>query len=133
MDETKIVVRPACLSDKNFILSTWLKGQLFGSPYFSLVPHDIYYKAYTDEIARILAIPGVKVNVACGEEAPDWIVGFCVFKGDALYWVHVKTDYRNKGIAKLMLRDAETIKTVKALTKIGRAIADKKRLAFNPF
>jgi GNAT superfamily N-acetyltransferase len=129
---TKIVIRDAVAEDKNFILSTWLKGNYYGSLYFRQVPEAIYYKEYADHILRILFTPGVQISVACDETNPSWIVGFCAWKDDVLYWIFVKRDFRERGIATLLV-EGKQIKTVKAVTKVGRAIAERKGLIFNPF
>lgn len=132
MDETsKVVIRPTNVFDRNFVLSTWLKGQYYGSSYFRDIPQDLYFEKYANHIHQILWDPEVKVTVACDERFPIWIVGFAVFKGDSLYWIHVKRDYRNQGIASLLLT-GQSITIVRALTKTGRLIAHSKGLIFNP-
>lgn len=132
MDSAQVMIRPFLETDRNFILSTWLKGQRFGNFYFNEVPQDIYYKEYAAIITRTMALPGVEIIVACDRADPSWVWGFAVVRGPALYWVYVKGDYREKGIAKLLLAGRE-IKTVRAYTRIGRAIAAKHGLIFNPF
>jgi GNAT superfamily N-acetyltransferase len=125
------VLRAPTPADKNFILATWLKGQYWGSTYFRQIPKDEYFRDYPATIISILSTPGAELLIACDRARPEWIVGFSVLKGSALYWIHVRKDYRGKGIGRLLLGGHE-IKTVKALTKIGRTIAMKKGLTFNP-
>ena len=129
-DAINIVVRPALKTHENFILSTWLKGNYYGT-HFRSMPQNLYYKEYIGHLWKIILMPGIKINVACDEQNPSWVVGFSVFKDEILYWIHVKKDYRNKGLATHLLKDAK-ITTVKALTKVGRAIAESKGLIFNP-
>lgn len=134
MDESgaKIIVRPATGDDKNFILSTWLKGNYYGNSYFSQIPQDLYFKEYAKHILEILSAPEVRADVACDELTPGWIVGFCVYKRQTLYWVHVKKDYRAKGIATLLLKGKQ-IEVTKGTSRVGRAITEAKRFIFNPF
>lgn len=132
MDEIKVVLRQPNPDDKNFIMATWLKGQYYGSPYFQQVPEDVYFREYAHKISDILFTKGVRLNVACDQADPSWIVGFSVFKDQSIYWVHVKKDFRGKGIGTLLL-EGGPFTAIKALTKVGREIARKKGLIFNPF
>jgi GNAT superfamily N-acetyltransferase len=132
MDNAEVIIRPFMESDRNFILATWLRGQRYGNLYFSEIPQDLYFREYAAVIARTMALPGLEIIVACDTVDPRWIWGFAAVKDDTLYWVHVKTDYREKGIAKLLLA-GRSIKTAKAFTRIGRSIAAKHGLIFNPF
>lgn len=129
---TQIIIRPAELSDKNLILSTWLKGNYFGNAYFLQVPSEVYYKEYAKHIIRVLGQSNVIIQVACDKKDRSWIVGFAVVEAHALHWVYVKKDYRCNGVATLLLRGQE-IKSTKSTTKVGKAITEYKRLTFNPF
>lgn len=133
VDKIKVVLRPYNdVMDRNFIISTWLKGQRFGNYHYSDVPQDIYFKEYGAVIECIMNIPGLEIKIACDELRPDWIGGFAVMKDDVLYWIYTRSDFRNRGIAKLLVSDRK-IKTVQALTRIGRSIAISHGLIFNPF
>jgi ribosomal protein S18 acetylase RimI-like enzyme len=130
-DEIKIVIRDAQTSDRNFILSSWLKGNYFGNFYFGQIPQHVYFEEYSKWILKALADENTKVSVACDENIPGWIVGFAVSNKENLYWVHVKKEFRNRGIATLLLA-GKGITTVKATTKVGRMITEHKGLIFNP-
>ena len=132
MAEIKVITRPARPADRNFILATWLRGQYYGNPGFKLVPQDEFFKSYTSVVERILYDPEIDITIASGNEDPNWIAGFAVRKQDALYWIHVKEDFRKKGIAKLLIGEIP-ISRIKALTKAGAAIARKKGLIFDLF
>lgn len=140
MDKVKITIRPATLTDKDFILSSWLQNQYYSSPdYFQLIPKDIYFAAYSCVIKTILLTPGVQINVATDVTDPLWIGGFCVFKGGGdIYWIYVRKDFRDQGIARLLLPDT-TIKTARvltnarALTKTGQSLVKKMGLLVSPF
>lgn len=128
----KVIIRQANASDKNVIMSSWLKGQHYGNAYYTAIPAHIFYEVYAETIKGILARPGVQITIACDEGNPEWVVGYAVFKAPDLYWVYVKKDYRGEGIARLLLK-GHRITTVKAITKPGLAIARLKGLTFNPF
>ncbi len=130
MDEIKIIIRQPLPEDKNFILSTWLKGQYYGCAYFKQIPSNIYYLKYADKIIEKLSQPQMRMTVACDASNPHWVVGFAVFD-DHLHWVHVKKDFRGMGIARLMLQGKE-FKVVKSTTKKGHEITVSKNLIFDP-
>lgn len=134
-DEIKIVVRDVRPEDHNFIFSAWLKGQYFGSSYFRQIPSDLYFEEYAKTIATLLSPihpkGPVTIRIACDENQPEWISGFSVSRGEDLYWVYVKEDFRNQGIATLLI-EGQNITTAKSTTKAGRAFMEKKGLIFNP-
>lgn len=131
-EELKIVTRPAKKTDKDFILSTWLKGNYYGNNYFWYIPQEIYFNEYAKVITSILFNPEVEINVACDKTNPAWIAGYAVLKRDSIYWIYVRRDYRNTGIATLLLKGRE-INFVKSITRISKPIAERKFLVFNPF
>jgi len=131
-EKVKVIIRKANPDDKDLLLSTWLQNQYFSSPdYFQAVPKEIYYPCYTAVIKQILFTPGVDINVACDQAHPNWVVGFCVFKADSIYWIYVKKDYRLQGIANLLIpqntviRVARSLTNWRALTKIGRCLVEE--------
>lgn len=132
MSKIKITLRKPNAQDKNFILSTWLKGQRYGSTYFALIQQDKYFEKYGERIIEILKTPGVSLNVACDEANPTWIAGFSVFRGDEIFWIHVRKDYRRRGIGRLLLGGQE-MRTAKAITSIGSKIAQNHGIEFDPF
>lgn len=130
-EEVYIVIRPAEIGDKNFILSTWLQGNYYGNSYFRQMPQDLYFKEYGARVTSILCSPETTVAIACDEAHPEWIVGFSICQKNDLFWIYVKRDFRQKGIATLLLKDKQ-IAAVKATTQIGRMISERKGLIFNP-
>lgn len=127
-----VVIRMAELEDKNFILSTWLKGNYYANPYFGIIPQDLYFREYGKHVMEVLYSPRVTVRVACDQASPGWIVGFAVYEGHALHWIHVRRDYRGRGIAKLLLKDVPITET-RGITRRGREILRNKDIIFNPF
>ncbi len=133
MDKIQIVIRDAAPMDRNFIFSTWLKGQRFNSFYYSEIPQDLYFREYSKIIDRILGLPDVEVRVAFDEANPGWIVGFAVTQGDAIHWIYVRGgEYRLKGIARFLVKD-RPLKSARSTSRIGRAIMAKHGIVFNPF
>lgn len=135
-DEIKIVIREVRAEDHHFILATWLKGNYFGNPYFRLMPQELYFEEYARYLTECVLSPlhpegRAEIQIACDERNPSWVVGFSVSRSNTLYWIYVKRDYRRRGIARLLISQ-KPISTVKAMTKVGRVIADKHRLIFNP-
>lgn len=130
-ENVKIVIRPAELNDKSFIMATWLRGNYYGNPFFNFMPPDLYYKLYAILITDILFSDETRIDIACGENAPEWIVGFIVYTGPILHWAYVKVDYRNRGIANMLCKE-KGITTSSSTTKSGQAIIRKKGLIFNP-
>lgn len=130
-DNLKVVIRPGEPNDKSFIMSSWLKGNYYGNSYFGLMPPGLYYKHYADYITEILIHPESRIDVACDEKSPSWVVGFIVYSGPTLYWAYTKVDYRGKGIARLLTKN-KSFSVVTSTTKCGQAIIKKMGLIFNP-
>lgn len=127
----KIVIRPAEKTDKDFVMSTWLKGNFWSSAYYSAMEQDEYFKYYGKNIQRILDTPGTKVDAAVLEDAPSVVIGYIVYNDQVLHWVYCKRDYRKKGILNLLLKDMD-FESYTGNTPVGIAIGRKKQLRFNP-
>jgi hypothetical protein len=127
-----MIIRQAVASDVPFIFSTWLKGLRYGNEIFELVPAEIYFENYHRIIQNILASPSTQISVACLKEDKDVILGYAVYTGTTLHWCHVKTAWRNIGIAKQLV--PENTNTVSHVTKLGAGILkNHPTVVFNPF
>lgn len=128
-----IEIRMAVAGDINFIKSTWLHGLRYGNSWFTFIPKEIYFEAYSKIIEYVLMSPNTIVSVACLKEDKDVILGYAVYTNgyDCLHWSYVKSAWRKIGIAKELV--PPTIKTVTHVTNIGKEISTKKGLQFNPF
>lgn len=126
-----VTTRPATPGDVSFIFSTWLKGLKFGNSWYRLIDDKTYYHVYHQVVESILSNPATQVKIACLQDAPDVILGYSVYIGDKLHWVHVKKAWRKIGIAKDLVPG--NITTVSHLTDVGKIIFLKKKLTFNPF
>lgn len=129
-DEEVITIRTFLAQDENFIFSTWLKGLYFGNPWFREIDKTAYLLTYRQAIKRILYYRKTAVKIACLKEDPEIIIGYAVFEGPALHWVHVKKEFRKMGVAKQLI--PKTITTYTHLTKIAKIIKPK-HIIFNPF
>lgn len=130
MDNAEVIVRNATIEDKNFIMSSWLEGQYWGSAYWKQMNQDDFFEMYAKLIAYRLSNTDTQVQVAVTKE-DDLIISALVYNDSAIYWAYSKKDYRGKGILNLLMKDKE-FKTYSADTKPGHAIGKKKNLKFNP-
>ncbi len=119
-------------ADKNFILSTWLKGLRYGNDWFEAIESKIYFEFYHNVIEIILSRPDTVVKVACLKDDPEVILGYSVYAGNRLDWIFVKKAWRSIGIAKSLVPESITI--VSHLTTVGKSILRKRPgVLFNPF
>ena len=126
-DQLNIIIRPyKAVQDEALIYSTWRNGMFYGNKINKKKKADQFFSEFTNKIKIILS--NSDVRIACMQDTPQVIVGYCVYTGDHLHWVYVKPDpFRKKGIATLLV--PKHIKTVPwELTKIGEEIARKKNL-----
>lgn len=128
-------------SDKNLILSTFLKGLYYGygeeNPP-SIWGHDVDKRIFMDNYKKVAAAfldsPKVTIAVACLPDDPDTILGYSILgtSGSVLHWVFVKSVWRNKSIAKTLV--PASITTVTHLSKLGKELLPKlNNPIFNPF
>lgn len=121
-------------ADKNFILSTFLKGLYYGDSWFSLIPKDIFMDNYKKVAAALLESKNVTIVVACLPDDPDIILGYSILSTDgiAVHWCFVKTVWRKKGIAKALIPASVT--TATHLSALGKTLLPKlTNSTFNPF
>lgn len=117
-DSSRIIIREANSGDKNFILSTWMKGNYFGNSIFKSIPQDLRFKDYTRYMEAVLSDPEAEARVACDESAPEWAVGFSITRQDTLYWIHIKEGYRRMGIGSLLLSGRRLV-SIRMTAQIG--------------
>ncbi len=118
--------------DKALVLASWLKGLYYGDSWFSLIPKDIFMKAYHALLERLLDAPGVEIKVACLKDDPEVILGYAVYTNTVLHWIFVKKSWRKIGIAK-MVCPAE-LTAVTHLTDLGKQLLrNRPGVVFNPF
>lgn len=119
-------------SDKNFILSTFLKGLYYGESWFSLIKKDIFMNNYKHVGEALLSKCAVKV--ACLPDDEDVILGYSILSKDfqAIAFVFVKSTWRGKGIARAICPRHPL--AVTHLTDLGKVLLKKlPDTIFNPF
>jgi hypothetical protein len=115
-------------TDQPIIYATWRNGAYYGAlnrkdEIEKPAEARKFFRKKTTEIRWILRKSNVRI--ACLSDDPHTIIGFAVFAGDHLNWVFVKSDYRNKGIANLLVPQGTKTCTY-SITKVGAVIAQKR-------
>lgn len=119
-----VTIRGPIPEDISFIFATWLKGLRFGNDWYGLIDSKVYFRIYHMVIEQILSKPGSTVRVACLKEDPKVVLGYSVFSGERLDWIHVKKAWRSIGLAKDLV--PKNITSVSHLTSVGRSILKKR-------
>ncbi len=138
MDKKELIaIRELLPADAPFILSTWLKGLLYGGDeFYRRIPRDIYFSNHHKVIERALLSPATTVKLAVLREDPDVILGYAVYREASgvivLDWVFCKKEWRNIGIAKSLV--PEKVNAVTNLTRAGAGILEKyPQVTYNPY
>ncbi len=127
-----VTFRMGTMDDAPFIFSTWLKGLRFGNDWYGLIESKAYFEVQHKLIEQILSKPNVTVRVACLKDEPNVILGYAVYAGSRVDWIHIKKSWRGIGLVKDLLPN--NITTVSHLTAVGRTMMKKRgNLTFNPF
>ncbi len=131
-----IVSWPADLLPKsywNMILSRWKRSLRHGNDFFKLNDPEAFSAAYDRHIDQILHQGDAMVRLAVLTEDHDVALGFAVFRGAVLDYVHVHKDQRRLGIGSKLVPEA--IHTITHLTKTGLIIWANKypKWKFNAF
>lgn len=138
MDKKELIaIRELLPADAPFILSTWLKGLLYGGDeFYRRIPRDVYFSNHHRVVERALLSPTTTVKLAVLREDPDVILGYAVFRevGEItiLDWVFVKKTWRNIGIAESLI--PEKVNAVTNLTRAGAGMLEKHpHVIYNPY
>jgi hypothetical protein len=117
MDE--IIVRPAEITDTNFILSTWLREYFKNSGFTIGISSPLFFEYHQRVVKRIMARDTTRVLVAALSDDPFVIIGYLVYELPEADWqvahiCFVKVQFRKFGIAKELLKESEldTTKTI---------------------
>lgn len=127
-------IRPFRLSDRNFVLATFLRGLYYGDSWFSQMNKATFMYEYHKILMHIMSNPNTEITVACLREDPETILAYSLTSKDqtTLHWVFTKKAWRGIGITKDLV--PQTVTTVTHLTKTGLSIIhNKKSIEFNPF
>lgn len=132
-----VIIRNGKESDKNFIMATFLRGFYYGDSWAREIPKDIFMSVYHAVVEKLLAAPGILIQVACLREDADVILGYSIIganvAGLTLHWVFVKAAWRNIGIGKSLVPEGK-VNAATHLTKSGLSILRKHpEVVYNPF
>jgi hypothetical protein len=129
-----VAVRDYEISDKNFVMATFLRGLYYGGYFWGEIPKDVFMQNYHFVLERLLESPNIKIKIACLKDDREVILGYSVLNKEEtiLHWVFTKSAWRNIGIAKSLL--PKSILAVTHLSKSGLSILRKhETVHFNPF
>lgn len=133
MNEEKLyLIRDYIPGDKNFILSTFLRGMYYGDSWFSLIPKKIFMDNYK-KVAETLINNSI-IKIACLSDDKDVILGYSILSKDYLgiHFCYVKSAWRRKGIGKSLLPKFPIY--ISHFTKLGLSLRNKyPNTVFNPF
>ncbi len=134
MDKNELVTTRAYEpDDRNFILSTFLRGLYYGGSVYSEMPKPLFMARYHDVAESVLNSNLLSIKISCLKDDPSVILGYSILSPDAtvLHWTFVKKAWRSIGVAKSLV--PPTVTTVTHLTKPGLSIMKSKGLVFDPF
>lgn len=138
MNKTDLIsIRDRDPNDDAFILSTWLKGILYGGlDFYSKIPKDVFFSNHHRILERLLSLPTTTTKIACLKDDPDVILGYTVYRVaggvTVLDYIFVKKSWRGIGIAKSLA--PPNVNAVTNLTKAAEAILSKcPNIVFNPY
>lgn len=115
--------------DKNFIYSTWLKGMYYGS-WCKEIEKGRFFENYPRVLDRIIG--DATVIIACLNSDKSVVIGYAVVRPGQLDYIFVKDAWRKQGIASSILKGL-ALTTYTHTTELGRKLAKKLKLTYNPF
>ena len=96
----ELVVRKAVQSDHVFIMDSWMRC-LRKSPDSNL-PDCLFFPAYRAVAGKLLQTS--RVDVLVTPDNQDTILGYIVYdEPGAIHWIYIKRDFRENGLAKLLI------------------------------
>jgi len=101
---SELVIRKAVESDTTFIMDSWMRSYR-KSPDCNL-PDDLFFPAYRAVATLLLRTCTVECIVT--PDNTDAILGYIVYQPGVVHWVYIKRDYRENGLAFLLVKRAQT-------------------------
>lgn len=131
--QESFIIRPYRHEDRNFIMSTCLRGLYYGNVYLREIPKDVFMNCFHKVLDIILTNPASTINVACLSDDQNVILGYSVFRGQSLDWVFVKSAWRKIGIGRRLIPKNTT--SYSQATKNGMSFFKSKlpSITYNPF
>lgn len=119
--------------DENFIMSTCLKSLWHGNDWFQQIDWEIFYPAYKRVIQHLMAKPEVVMKIACLQEDPFVILGFCMYERKIVHGIFCKTAWRGINLSVDLL--PQNFEFVTHLTVPLKSFLKNKypKVKFNPF
>jgi hypothetical protein len=129
-------IRNAISSDHNFVIATFLRGIYYGDTFFSAVPKGLFMDRYKLVAQALVKDPSTKIRIACLPEDQDVIIGYSITSNNdtTLNWAFVKKNWREKGIAKSLIPNIQSVVPQHVTHPLGKILTSKyKDLTPNPF
>lgn len=131
MNKSDIAIREGVEDDKNFVLSTMLRGLYYGDSHFSHMDKSSFMHDYHDVVESLLKEG--QLLVACFTDEPSVILGYALLSKDLynIHFIFVKKAWRNIGIMKSLVPKNTLFCT--HLTKVGLSLLHKNpQIFYNP-
>lgn len=130
-----ISIRDYVPDDRNFILTTFLRGLYEDNDFFHQIKKRTFFENYENGVKHLLTKPNSFTRVACLKESEDVILGYAILEkleeNFILHWVYTKHLWRKIGIAKDLLAPYK-IKYITHTTNMTEAFRPR-RYQFQPF
>lgn len=131
MNKSDIAIREGVEDDKNFVLSTMLRGLYYGDSHFSHMSKTTFMHDYHDIVEGLLK--SGTLRVACFKDEPSVILGYALVSKDEynLHFVFVKKAWRNIDIMTSLV--PQNLLFCTHLTKVGVSLIKKyPHISYNP-
>lgn len=103
---------------RNMVTSRWCRSLKFSNDHFKLMHGDSYWKVYPPFVRSLLERPATEVRVAVLSDEPDNALGFAVYEGPTLHYLHVDKVQRRQGIGTSLVA-GKTFDRVTHITRLG--------------
>lgn len=117
------------------IYDRWLKSYSDGNHDMRRVPKKLFLRKWRKRLEFILAQPEARVRLAVLSDDHDIVLGFVIYRGETIDYIHVLHDQREQGIARILL--PPNIAYFSHITKMCENILKKnpkyKAWKYNPF
>lgn len=90
--------------DAGFIYATCSKSIYYGNTHWdeSLKERDLWFKSFHNYLTKELIT--AEIRIACMEDDPFTILGYCITNHEMLQFIYVKQMFRKHGIARLLFK-----------------------------
>lgn len=103
------IVRAAIAGDRSYIAQSYLSNHRRTHP-VKFIPGRIYFRGQAKVLDWLMA--HAAASVACFAEAPDEILGYCLYQPTPaaliIHYIYVRECYRKRGIGRLLMSSMPT-------------------------